>query len=56
MMIKGSIHKEDMTSQIWYAANNKDSKYLQKNFKESQGKTEKDSIHNEIYVKSSLSD
>lgn len=54
MMIKGSTHKEDMTSQTWYATNNKNSKYLQKMFKESQGKIEKDSRHNGIYLKSSL--
>lgn len=41
--MKMKTHQEDMTSQIWYAPDNKDSKHLQeKNFKESKRKPEKD--------------
>lgn len=43
MMTKASVHQEDMISQTCYTPDNKDSKYLQKNLKESQDKIEKDS-------------
>lgn len=40
--MKMKTHQEDMTSQIWYAPDNKDSKHLQEKTLKNQNETRKD--------------